>query len=185
MLLGKSRSVLLQMPKFILAMSCESVFAWLCLSVSIGFVLIHGTSFSGLLGPVFTDLPPVGFRQNTPHWRIKKINGTDQRSRGFCPLTPTEVGIFLHALGYPESTRIYIAAGEIYGGHKQMAGLVARFPHLMSKVATSSPLQDSRIYLSGTVMFDLIQCSWDLQINLNSQSWHGVATICKAIGENS
>jgi hypothetical protein len=108
---------------------------------------------------VFTDLPPVGFRQNTPHWRIKKINGTDQRSRGFCPLTPTEVGIFLHALGYPESTRIYIAAGEIYGGHKQMAGLVARFPHLISKVATSSPLQDSRIYLSGTVMFDLIQCS--------------------------
>jgi hypothetical protein len=55
----------------------------------------------------------------------------------------------------------------------------------MSKVATSSPLQDSRIYLSGTVMFDLIQCSWDLQININSQSWHGVVTIRKAIGENS
>ncbi|CAK9860071.1 unnamed protein product [Sphagnum jensenii] len=77
-------------------------------------------------------------RQNTPHWRIKKINGTDQRSRGFCPLTPTEVGIFLHALGYPESTRIYIAAGEIYGGYKQMAGLVARFPHLMSKETIST-----------------------------------------------
>jgi hypothetical protein len=65
---------------------------------------------------------------------VKDINSTDQRSRGFCPLTPTEIGIFLRALGYPKSTRIYIAAGEIYGGNERIAGLLSRFPNVMCKV---------------------------------------------------
>ena len=73
-------------------------------------------------------------RDNTPHWRVKKINATEQRSKGFCPLTPTEVGVFLRSLGYPESTRVYIAAGEIYGGSERMSGFLSRFPHVMSKV---------------------------------------------------
>ncbi len=74
------------------------------------------------------------FRKNTPHWRIKKIKAAHQRSRGFCPLTPTEVALFLKALGYPASTHIYIAAGEIYGGQERMAGFLSRFPNVMSKV---------------------------------------------------
>lgn len=65
---------------------------------------------------------------------MKDINSTDQRVRGLCPLTPTEVGIFLKALGYPENTRIYIAAGEIYGGDERMAGLLSRFPNVLRKV---------------------------------------------------
>lgn len=78
-----------------------------------------------------------GCRKKTAHWKVKDINSTDQRVRGFCPLTPTEVGIFLKALGYPESTRIYIAAGEIYGGDQRMAGLLSRFPNVMRKVIQS------------------------------------------------
>jgi hypothetical protein len=66
---------------------------------------------------------------------VKDINSTEQRVRGFCPLTPTEVGIFLKALGYPKSTPIYIAAGEIYGGDKRMAGLLSSFPNVMRKVS--------------------------------------------------
>ena len=50
-------------------------------------------------------------------------------------MTPTEVGILLKALGYPESTPIYIAAGEIYGGDDRMAGLLSRFPNVMRKVS--------------------------------------------------
>jgi len=73
-------------------------------------------------------------RAKTPHWRIKKINATEQRNKGSCPLTPKEVGVFLKALGYPETTRVYIAAGEIYGGVTRMSGLLSRFPHVMSKV---------------------------------------------------
>lgn len=73
-------------------------------------------------------------RENTTYWKRKYINPIEERSKGFCPLTPKEVGIFLTALGYPSKTPIYIAAGEIYGGEFHMADLRSRYPLLMSKV---------------------------------------------------
>ncbi|GMH00179.1 hypothetical protein Nepgr_002018 [Nepenthes gracilis] len=72
-------------------------------------------------------------RENTTHWKVKEINSTEQRTKGYCPLTPKEVGIFLSALGYPSDTPIYIAAGEIYGGESRMADLRSHYPILMSK----------------------------------------------------
>ncbi|KAG7941337.1 hypothetical protein I3843_16G035600 [Carya illinoinensis] len=77
-------------------------------------------------------------RENTAHWKIKDINSGEQRSKGYCPLTPKEVGIFLTALGYPSNTPIYIAAGEIYGGDSHMADLRSRYPILMSKEKLAS-----------------------------------------------
>ncbi|KAF7829959.1 O-fucosyltransferase 7 [Senna tora] len=77
-------------------------------------------------------------RENTSHWKIKDIDPREQRSKGFCPLTPKEVGIFLTALGYPSKTPIYIAAGEIYGGESHMAELRSRYPLLMSKEKLAS-----------------------------------------------
>lgn len=74
------------------------------------------------------------FRENTNHWKVKRINATEQRAGGFCPLTPKEMGIFLRALGYPSSTQIYIAAGEIYGGDTYLSELKSRFPNIVFKV---------------------------------------------------
>lgn len=65
---------------------------------------------------------------------MKEIDPLEQRARGYCPLTPKEVGVFLSSLGYPSNTPIYIAAGEIYGGQARMADLDSCFPILMSKV---------------------------------------------------
>lgn len=76
------------------------------------------------------------WRETTAYWKIKDIDSGEQRSKGYCPLTPKEVGIFLAALGYPTNTPIYIAAGEIYGGDSHMANLQSRYPILMSKVWT-------------------------------------------------
>jgi len=73
-------------------------------------------------------------RENISYWKIKEIDPIEQRSKGLCPLTPKEVGIFLTALGYPSTTPIYIAAGEIYGGESHMSELRSRYPLLMSKV---------------------------------------------------
>jgi len=46
---------------------------------------------------------------------MKKIRALNQRSLVFCPLTPTEVGNFLQALGYPESIDIYVPALKLHG----------------------------------------------------------------------
>ncbi|XP_050376531.1 O-fucosyltransferase 7 isoform X2 [Argentina anserina] len=77
-------------------------------------------------------------RENTPYWKEKDIDPIEQRSKGYCPLTPKEVGIFLTALGYPSNTPIYLAAGKIYGGNTHMAELRSRFPILMSKETLAS-----------------------------------------------
>ncbi|WVY91883.1 hypothetical protein V8G54_037397 [Vigna mungo] len=77
-------------------------------------------------------------RENISYWKIKEIDPIEQRSKGLCPLTPKEVGIFLTALGYPSTTPIYIAAGEIYGGESHMAELRSRYPLLMSKEKLAS-----------------------------------------------
>ncbi|CAL0317854.1 unnamed protein product [Lupinus luteus] len=77
-------------------------------------------------------------RENTSYWKIKDIDPRDQRSKGYCPLTPKEVGIFLTALGYPSKTPVYIAAGEIYGGESHMAELRYRYPLIMSKEKLAS-----------------------------------------------
>ncbi|KAJ8551568.1 hypothetical protein K7X08_021583 [Anisodus acutangulus] len=70
---------------------------------------------------------------------IKVINSTKQRIGGFCPLTPKEVGLFLQALGYPPSTLIYIAAGEIYGGSAHLSELTSCFPNAVFKEMLATP----------------------------------------------
>ncbi|XWS21471.1 hypothetical protein CRYUN_Cryun30bG0057600 [Craigia yunnanensis] len=77
-------------------------------------------------------------RENTVYWKIKDIDAREQRSKGYCPLTPKEVGFFLTALGYLSNTPIYIAAGEIYGGDTHMVDLQSRYPMLMSKEKLAS-----------------------------------------------
>ncbi|XP_044475872.1 O-fucosyltransferase 7-like isoform X2 [Mangifera indica] len=77
-------------------------------------------------------------RESTAYWKVKDIDSEEQRSKGYCPLTPKEVGIFLAALGYPSNTPIYIASGELYGGDSRMADLQSRYPKLMNKEKLAS-----------------------------------------------
>ncbi|KAI3462379.1 hypothetical protein Pfo_019042 [Paulownia fortunei] len=97
-------------------------------------------------------------REKTSHWKIKNINSTEQRNGGLCPLTPKEVGIFFQALGYPPSTLIYIAAGEIYGGDKHLSELTSRFPNLVIKemLATPEELKTFSNHASQTAALDYI-----------------------------
>ncbi|XP_057791684.1 O-fucosyltransferase 38 isoform X2 [Salvia miltiorrhiza] len=97
-------------------------------------------------------------REKTSHWKVKNINPTEQRDAGFCPLTPKEVGIFLKALGYPPSTLIYIAAGEIYGGDTHLSELTSRFPNIVSKemLATKEELNGFSNHASQTAALDYI-----------------------------
>ncbi|WJX34654.1 O-fucosyltransferase 38, variant 3 [Trifolium repens] len=97
-------------------------------------------------------------RETTKYWKVKKINSTEQRIGGFCPLTPKEVGIFLLALGFPPSTPIYIAAGEIYGGNTHLSELSSRFPNLIFKesLATAEELKAFTNHASQNAALDYI-----------------------------
>ncbi|WCJ24801.1 O-fucosyltransferase family protein [Euphorbia peplus] len=77
-------------------------------------------------------------REDTVYWKVKDIESEEQRLKGYCPLTPKEVALFLAALGYPSNTPIYIASGEIYGGDARMADLQSRYPILMGKEKLAS-----------------------------------------------
>ncbi|CAD5181201.1 unnamed protein product [Musa acuminata subsp. malaccensis] len=97
-------------------------------------------------------------REIIPYWKVKDIDPMQQRSKGYCPLTPKEVGIFLSALGYPSNTPIYIAAGDIYGGDSHMVDLESHFPILMSKekLASADELEPFRPYAAQMAALDYI-----------------------------
>ncbi|KAM1134907.1 O-fucosyltransferase 7-like isoform X1 [Malus sylvestris] len=97
-------------------------------------------------------------RENTPYWKEKEIDAAERRSKGYCPLTPKEVGIFLNALGYPSNTPIYLAAGKIYGGESHMAALRSRYPILLSKetLASAEELEPFTNHASQMAALDYI-----------------------------
>jgi len=97
-------------------------------------------------------------RENTTYWKVKDIDPLEQRSHGYCPLTPKEVGMFLSAFGYPSSTPVYIAAGEIYGGESHMVDLQSRFPILMNKekLASAEELRPFSQYAAQMAALDYI-----------------------------
>ncbi|CAL9066944.1 unnamed protein product [Musa banksii] len=97
-------------------------------------------------------------RENISYWKVKEIDSQEQRDKGYCPLTPKEVGIFLSSLGYPSNTPIYIAAGAIYGGDSHLADLHSRFPILLSKekLASAEELGPFKDYASQMAALDYI-----------------------------
>ncbi|KAG5053015.1 hypothetical protein JHK87_005213 [Glycine soja] len=80
-------------------------------------------------------------RYKVKHWKVKEIDGKSRRLRGSCPMTPREVAVFLEALGYPHDTKIYVAAGMIYG-KDAMKPLQSKYRHLLthSTLATKEEL---------------------------------------------
>ncbi|KMZ58746.1 Peptide-O-fucosyltransferase [Zostera marina] len=62
----------------------------------------------------------------------KELEHDTRRVLGKCPLTPEEVGLVLRSMGFDNSTRIYLAAGELFGGERFMKPFRALFPHLLN-----------------------------------------------------
>eukprot|EP00850_Spirogloea_muscicola_P001611 SM000006S19376 [mRNA] locus=s6:449037:453672:+ [translate_table: standard] len=96
----------------------------------------------------------TAIRMKTKHWRVKEIDPTIQRAHGFCPLTPKEIGMLLHSMGFLNTTLIYIASGEIYGGEVRMADFRHFFPLIVRKetlltVEELAPFVDHRSQMAA------------------------------------
>lgn len=68
-----------------------------------------------------------GMQNGTHLWQL----ALQKRKEGRCPLEPGEVAVILRAMGYPKETQIYVASGQVYGGHNRMAPLRNMFPNLV------------------------------------------------------
>ncbi|CAI5987649.1 unnamed protein product [Closterium sp. NIES-64] len=73
----------------------------------------------------------------------KELEHSRRRRIGKCPLTPHEVGLTLRAMGFPNSTLLYLAGGAVYGGEAFMRPLQALFPNIVRRadVATAAEME--------------------------------------------
>ncbi|GAB2218186.1 hypothetical protein Droror1_Dr00001404 [Drosera rotundifolia] len=95
--------------------------------------------------------------------RWKTLHASDpekNRRQGRCPLTPEEVGLMLRALHYGSDVHIYVASGDIYGGHKTLAPLRELFPNVHSKdtLMSKEELAPFVSYSSRLAALDFVVC---------------------------
>ncbi|KAL9266657.1 EMBRYO SAC DEVELOPMENT ARREST 30-like protein [Drosera capensis] len=84
------------------------------------------------------------------HWRRAKmikrqivrdelsVDSHSQKLDGSYPLMPEEVGLILRSLGYPPTTRIYLAGEETFGGQRVVIPLRAMYTNLVDRTSLCS-----------------------------------------------
>ncbi|KAJ3680602.1 hypothetical protein LUZ60_016880 [Juncus effusus] len=84
----------------------------------------------------------------------------EERSRAKCPLTPHELGLLLKSLGFQNTSFLYIASGEIYGGEKTLLPLRELFPNLYTKemLLEEKELKSFVNYSSRLAALDFVVC---------------------------
>ncbi|KAL8476283.1 hypothetical protein ACS0TY_028814 [Phlomoides rotata] len=89
------------------------------------------------------------YRQVIWQGRVLNSQFTDEelRSQGRCPLTPEEIGLLLAALGFDNSTRLYLASHKVYGGEARISTLRSLFPLMEDKKSLAS--SEERAQISG------------------------------------
>ncbi|CAA3025497.1 O-fucosyltransferase 31-like [Olea europaea subsp. europaea] len=89
------------------------------------------------------------YRQVIWQGRVLNSQFTDEelRSQGRCPLTPEEIGLLLAALGFDNSTRLYLASHKVYGGEARISTLRSLFPLMEDKKSLAS--SEERAHIKG------------------------------------
>ncbi|KAF2292952.1 hypothetical protein GH714_034250 [Hevea brasiliensis] len=87
------------------------------------------------------------YRQVIWQGRVLNSQFTDEelRSQGRCPLTPEEIGLLLAALGFDNSTRLYLASHKVYGGKARISTLRKLFPLMEDKKSLASSEERTQI----------------------------------------
>lgn len=89
------------------------------------------------------------YRQAIWQGRVFNSRFTDEelRNQGRCPLTPEEIGLLLAALGFDNSTRLYLASHKVYGGEARISVLRKLFPQIEDKKSLASAAE--RVQIKG------------------------------------
>ncbi|KAL7143897.1 hypothetical protein ABFS83_08G222100 [Erythranthe nasuta] len=87
------------------------------------------------------------YRQVIWQGRVLNSQFTDEelRSQGRCPLTPEEIGLLLAALGFDNTTRLYLASHKVYGGEARISALRSLFPLMEDKKSLASSEERAQI----------------------------------------
>ncbi|KAK9713147.1 hypothetical protein RND81_06G006500 [Saponaria officinalis] len=87
------------------------------------------------------------YRQAVWQGRVLNSQFTDEelRSQGRCPMTPEEVGLLLAALGFDNSTRLYLASHKVFGGRARLSTLRKLFPLMEDKKSLATLEERARI----------------------------------------
>lgn len=93
------------------------------------------------------NLALAKYRQVIWQGRVLNSQFTDEelRSQGRCPLTPEEIGLLLAALGFDNSTRLYLASHKVYGGEARISTLRNLFPLMEDKKSLASSEERAQI----------------------------------------
>lgn len=87
------------------------------------------------------------YRQTIWQGRVMNSRFTNEelRNQGRCPLTPEEIGLLLAALGFDNTTRLYLASHKVYGGEARIAALRQLFPFMEDKKSLASSEERAQI----------------------------------------
>ncbi|KAM7519743.1 hypothetical protein LguiB_018705 [Lonicera macranthoides] len=82
-------------------------------------------------------------------WQGRVLNSrftdVELRNQGRCPLTPEEIGLLLAALGFDNTTRLYLASHKVYGGEARISTLRKLFPLMEDKKSLASAVERAHI----------------------------------------
>ncbi|KAL3514268.1 hypothetical protein ACH5RR_026985 [Cinchona calisaya] len=94
------------------------------------------------------------YRQVLWQGRVLNSQYTDEelRHQGRCPLTPEEIGLLLAALGFNNSTRLYLASHKVYGGEARISTLRKLFPYLEDKKSLASAEERAKVEGKATLL---------------------------------
>uniref|UniRef100_A0A1D1XVD9 O-fucosyltransferase family protein n=1 Tax=Anthurium amnicola TaxID=1678845 RepID=A0A1D1XVD9_9ARAE len=116
-------------------------------------------AFAGCLKIFTPEEQQILKKYRQENFAEKELEYDTRRAMGKCPLTPKEVGLILRSMGFDNSTRIYLAAGELFGGDRFMKPLRTLFPRLEnhSSVGPVEKLEENTQGLVGSAV-DYMVC---------------------------
>ncbi|KAK4796944.1 hypothetical protein SAY86_029270 [Trapa natans] len=87
------------------------------------------------------------YRQVIWQGRVMNSQYIDEelRNQGRCPLTPEEIGLLLAALGFSNTTRLYLASHKVYGGEARILTLRKLFPLMVDKKSLTSAEEREKV----------------------------------------